>query len=99
MPPDRRDVALDVAPPAQRRRRSLDGQLAGAARESRNRCDACSGRSGRSAEHDVRTHVTYTANLPGETVVAHEHERDVRFLYRPIVFMEPERAVHPLSWL
>jgi predicted nucleic acid-binding Zn-ribbon protein len=40
----------------------------------------------------------HTANLPGESV-ADEQGLDLRFLYRPVVFMEPERAVHPVSWL
>lgn len=40
----------------------------------------------------------HTANLPGESV-ADERELDVRFLFRPIVFTEPHRAVHPNSWL
>jgi len=41
----------------------------------------------------------HTAHLPGESAVADEHGLDLRFLYRPVVFMEPERAVHPVSWL
>src|SRR5262245_31288490 len=40
-----------------------------------------------------------TANVPGESAVANEPGADFRFLYRSIVFMEPERAVPPISWL
>mgnify|MGYP003694016741 CR=1 FL=1 len=38
-----------------------------------------------------------TANQSGEFEL--RDGLDVRFLYRPIVFMEPERTVHPVSWL
>src|SRR5262245_109376 len=40
-----------------------------------------------------------TANVPGESAVANEPGADFRFLLRPIVVMEPERVVHPISWL
>jgi len=43
--------------------------------------------------------VSHVASLSGKSVVASEDELDARFLYRAMVFLEPERTVHPISWL
>src|SRR5262245_61683500 len=43
--------------------------------------------------------MSHTTSISSDTVLIGESALSIRFLYRPIVFAEPERVVSPPSWL
>jgi Methyltransferase domain/Glycosyl transferases group 1 len=45
------------------------------------------------------SHMSQATSISSAAVAMTEETLSIRFLYRPIVFMEPERVVAPASWL